>query len=507
MHDHYDVLIVGAGAGGGTLAYALANSGKRILLLERGDYLPQEEENWDPSAVFLEQRYQIQDTWYDSEGEGFKPEMHYCVGGNTKVYGAVLQRMREKDFQDLQHCDGVSPGWPISYGELEPYYSRAESIFKVHSNAGEDPTEPPLSANYPFKAMPHAPRIQEVADALGDRGLTPFHAPLALNRNVDAPNQSLCIRCDTCDPFPCKINAKMDAQTACIDPALKHDNITLITGATVERLHTDESGRKVKAVEAKIDGNTQQFTAERVVLSCGAVNSAVLLLKSANKQHPNGLANSSGLVGRNLTKHNHSALIAVAPEENKTIFQKTLAIHDFYFSGPQQDYPLGQIQLTGKAKWQRLKHMAPKGVPDGVLKYVADHSVDWWITSEDLPDPDNRVTLNDNGEIQVHYKSNNMQPHQALIAALEAHLRAMGFYMFWHKFMGLGVLWHQAGTCRFGTDPTNSVLDVNCKAHDLDNLYVVDASFMPSMGAVNLTLTIVANALRVGDYMKTEMGL
>jgi len=507
MQNHYDVLIIGAGAGGGTLAYALANSGKRILLLERGDYLPREDENWDPNSVFINQRYQIKDTWHDDEGKGFSPEMHYCVGGNTKVYGAVLQRMRVDDFKDLQHCDGVSPGWPISYGEMEPYYSRAESLFKIHSQAGDDPTEPPMSADYPFKAMPHAPRIQGVADALSDRGLHPFYAPLALDRNVDDPDDSRCIRCDTCDPFPCKIDAKMDAQTACVDPALEHDNVTLITGATVERLHTDESGRKIETVEATVGDKTHRFTAEQVVLSCGAVNSAILLLKSANKHHPNGLANRSGLVGRNLTKHNHSALIAVAQQENKTVFQKTLGIHDFYFSGPHQDYPLGQIQLTGKAKWQRLKHMAPDGVPQAVLEHAADHSVDWWVTSEDLPDPDNRVTLDDQGEIQIHYKSNNMRPHQELIAVLEDHLKALGFYMFWHKFMGVGVLWHQAGTCRFGNDPSNSVLDVNCKAHDLDNFYVVDASFMPSMGAVNLTLTIVANALRVGDHLKTELGL
>lgn len=504
-NQHYDLIIVGAGAGGGTLAYALANSGQKILLLERGDYVPKEEANRDPDEVFLNQRYGIDEDWYDRESQPFTPEMHYNVGGNTKFYGATLQRMRERDFEALRHHGGVSPAWPISYSDMEPYYTQAENIYKIHGQSGEDPTEPRLSAgDYPYEAIPHEPRIQADSDGLRDRGLNPFHLTIAVDRNPSNPKQSPCIRCDTCDPYPCKIDAKMDAQTACVDKAIAHENVTLLTGVKVEQLHTDASGKKVERIEAKVDGKTQFFSANTVVLSCGAVNSSVLLLKSKSERFPEGLANRSGLVGRNLTKHNHSALVAISAEPNPTKFQKTLGLHDFYFNGPDQDYPLGQVQLTGKAKWQRLQKMAPAELPQPVLEYLAEHSVDWWLTSEDLPDPNNRITVDKSGNIQVHYTSNNLKPHQELIAVMEKHLRGMGNYLFWHKFMGVEVMWHQAGTCVFGPNPETSVLDINCKAHDLDNLYVVDASFMPSMGAVNLTLTIAANALRVADHLKNR---
>lgn len=502
MSQHYDVIIIGAGAGGGTLAYGLAPTGKRILLIERGDYLPREKENWDADEIFIEGRYQAPEQWLDAKEEPFNPQSYYVVGGNTKLYGAALQRMRQEDFGELSHVDGVSPAWPVSYDEFESYYSRAESLFKIHGQRGEDPTEPPMSAEYPFPAMLHEPRIQEVADQLAERGLNPLHLTLAVDRTSD-PATSPCIRCDTCDPYPCLLDAKLDAQTACVDPALTYDNVTLRTNTQVTRLLTSEDGRRVEGVEIKANEGTDTLTADIVVVACGAVNSAALLLRSANAQHPNGLANSSDQVGRNLMKHNHSGLVAIAPKPNNTVFQKTLAVHDYYFEGPLQDYPLGQIQLTGKAKWQRLALMAPTEIPQDHLEYLSDHSVDWWITTEDLPDPNNRVTLTEDGSIKVDFTPNNLRPHFELISVLEEHLKQLDFYLFWHKRMDVDVLWHQVGTCRFGTDPQTSVLDTNCCAHDVENLYVVDSSFMPSMGAMNPTLTIYANALRVADHIKS----
>ncbi len=506
MTQHYDLIIIGAGAGGGTLAYALASTGKRILILERGAYLPREQANWNPTAVFLEQRYTVDEKWFDRNQESFKPEIHYGVGGNTKLYGAALQRMRAEDFGELQHYDGVSPAWPFPYEELESYYTRAESLYKIHGKRGEDPTEPPASAEYPFPPLEHEPRIQEVADGLKDRGLNPFHITLAIDRDPQNPQNSPCIRCATCDPYPCLINGKCDAQVTCVDPALKHDNVTLQMNAKVTQLITESDGKTIKQVEAEIDGQTQQFTGDIVVVACGAINSAKLLLKSANDRHPNGLGNSSGLLGRNLMLHNHTALIAVSHKPNPTAFQKTLAVTDYYFKGPQQDYPLGQIQLTGKAVWQRLKHMADEEMPQPVLEYIADHSVDFWITNEDIPKYENRVTVNSKGEITVDFTRNNLQPHQELVGILEHHLKRLDFYMFWTKQIPMSAVWHQGGTCVFGTDPESSVLDINCRSHDVENLYVVDASFFPSMGAVNPTLTIVANALRVADHLKEKMG-
>ena len=505
MTQHYDLIIIGSGAGGGTLAYALAATGKRILILERGEYLPREQENWNPTAVFLEQRYIAQEKWYDRNQESFRPEIYYGVGGNTKLYGAALQRMRVEDFGEIQHYDGISPAWPFPYEEFETYYTQAESLYKIHGKRGEDPTEPPASAEYPFPPVPHEPRIQEVADGLKDRGLNPFHITLAVDRNVDNPQNSVCIRCGTCDPYPCLINGKCDAQVTCIDPALEYDNVTLQMNAKVTQLITESDGKTIKAVEAEVEGEIQQFTGDIVVVACGAINSAALLLKSANDQHPNGLGNSSGLVGRNLMLHNHSALIAISHKPNPTAFQKTLAITDYYFNGPQQDYPLGQIQLTGKAVWQRLKHMADQEMPQSVLEYIAEHSVDFWVTNEDIPRPENRVTVNSQGNITVDFTRNNLKPHKELVEVLEQHLKELDFYMFWTKLVPLSAVWHQGGTCVFGTDPQKSVLDVNCRSHDVDNLYVVDASFFPSIGAVNPTLTIVANALRVADHLKEKM--
>ncbi len=503
MNQHYDVIIIGAGAGGGTLAYGLAPTGKRILLIERGDYLPREKENWDADEIFTQGRYQADEQWLDAKDQPFDPQAYYVVGGNTKLYGAALQRMRQEDFGELEHVDGVSPAWPLSYDELEPYYTRAESLFKIHGQRGEDPTEPPMSAEYPFPAFEHEPRIQTVADSLAERGLTPLHLTLALDRNEANLANSPCIRCDTCDPYPCLLDAKMDAQTACVDPALAYDNVTLRLNTLVTRLLTTADGRRVDRVEIQTDQGLETLSADTVVVACGAVNTAALLLRSASEQHPNGLANGSDQVGRNLMKHNHSALVAVSSEPNDVVFQKTLAVHDYYFQGPLQDYPLGQIQLTGKAKWQRLAKMAPTELPQDYLKHMAEHSVDWWVTTEDLPDPNNRVTLTSEGQIKVDFTPNNLKPHEELISVLEQHLKEIGFYMFWHKRMDVGVLWHQVGTCRFGSDPQTAVLDLNCRAHEVDNLYVVDSSFFPSMGAMNPTLTLIANALRIADHLKS----
>jgi choline dehydrogenase-like flavoprotein len=500
--NHYDVIIIGAGAGGGTVAYSLAPTGKRILLLERGGYLPKEDDNWNPDAIFQGRKYQIQEQWLDQDNKTFLPQVLYNVGGNTKVYGAALQRMREGDFGEVKHQGGISPAWELSYQDLEPYYTRVESLFKIHGQRGEDVTEPPMSAEYPFPALSHESRIQEVADDLQKLGLHPHHLTLAVDRNVEDPENSPCIRCATCDPYPCKIDAKMDAQKACVDPATEYNNVELKINALVTRLITDDRGNKVQTVEVEIDGNKVQYTANTFVLSCGSINSAALLLKSANAKHPNGLANSSDMVGRNLMLHNHSALMAIADQPNPTIFQKTLGFNDFYFGSPEHNYPLGQIQMTGKSKWNRLALFSPDSVPKPTLEYMAAHALDWWLTSEDLPDSDNRVTLTDKGKIKVDFTRNNLKAHRELINLWQGYLRQVGFFMFMVKEVPLSAVWHQVGTCKFGSDPKTTVLDLNCRTHDLENLYVVDGSFFPSMGAVNPTLTIVANALRVSDRLK-----
>ncbi len=507
MSQAYDVIIIGAGAGGGTLAYGLASTGKRILILEQGDFLPKEKANWEADEVFTAERYQTKEEWLDKEQKAFNPEAYYYVGGNTKLYGAALQRMRQEDFGEVKHCDGISPAWPLDYQIFEPYYTQAEKLYKIHGIRGEDPTEPPASEDYPYPALPHEPRIQKVADGLKASGLQPFHLTLSLDRDVENPQRSKCIRCDTCDPYPCLIDAKCDAQVACVDKALEYDNVTLLVNSRVTRLITNEAGTAVKQVEAEVEGRTELFSGEIVVVSCGAINSARLLLGSANEKYPNGLANSSGLVGRNLMFHNHSGVTAISTQRNETVFQKTLGFNDFYFQGPKSDYPLGSIQLTGKAKWQRLQKFAPPFIPKFALQYMANHSVDFWVTTEDLPRPDNRVYLNSQGKLVVEHEVNNLQPHQELIEVLKEYLRKQDFYFFWTNRMPLKVVWHQIGTCKFGESPKTSVLNLDCCSHDIENLYVVDASFMPSMGAMNPTLTMIANALRVADHLKERLGV
>ena len=513
---HYDVIIVGTGAGGGTLAYRLAASGKRILLLERGGYVPREKDNWDPRAVNVESKYHTKEVWKDRDGHDLHPHTNYYVGGNTKFYGAALFRLRREDFGEVRHHGGLSPAWPIGYDDLEPYYTEAERLYHVHGRRGEDPTEPPAPAPYPHPPVSHEPRIRHLAEDFARQGLRPFHTPLGVLLNERDPRQSPCIRCETCDGFPCLVGAKSDAQVCAVDPALKHASVTLLTDALVERLETTSSGRAVSKVVVKRRGEREEFSADVVVLSCGAINSAALLLRSANDKHPRGLANSSDAVGRHYMGHVNSVLMALSKCSNPTVFQKTLSVNDFYFGCEEWPYPMGHISFVGKLDGQTLKAGAPPLVPGWTLDLMARHSLDFWLTSEDLPDPDNRVALDARGGIVLNYKPNNEEGHRRLIAKLkellkqqrkcgvhghECHQGLFARNLYVGQRIPLAGVAHQVGTVRFGHDPKTSVLDVHCKAHDLDNLYVVDGGFFVSSGAVNPALTIMANALRVGDHL------
>jgi len=520
--NHFDVIIIGTGAGGGTLVVKLAPTGKRILLIERGDYVPREKANWDPQAVNVDARYNTKEIWRDKDGKPLHPHTNYYVGGNTKFYGAALFRLRKEDFCEIKHHGGVSPAWPISYDELEPYYTEAENLYHVHGNRGEDPTEPPASAPYPYPAVSHERRIQILSEDFEAQGLRPFHTPLGVMLNEKDPRRSPCIRCNTCDGYPCLINAKADSQVCGVDPALHYDNVTLMTNAKVERLETNASGRVVNKVIVTRNGQRLELSADIVAVSCGAINSAALLLRSANDTHPRGLANRSDVVGRNYMGHVNSVLMALSKCENPTIFQKSLSVNDFYFGSKEWPHPMGHISFVGKLDGITLKAGAPPIAPGWTLDLMAKHSMDFWLTSEDLPDPNNRVTVNRDGEIVLAYKPNNEEGHKRLIAKLKelmngqrscphhAHECHQGLFarnLYLGQRIPLAGVAHQNGTIRFGHDPKTSALDVNCKAHDLDNLYVVDASFFPSSAAVNPALTIMANALRVGDHLIERMGV
>ena len=510
MQLHYDYIIIGTGAGGGTIAYTLAESGKSILILERGRFLPQEKENWDTVAVFQEERYHTKEVWKDKEGEDLHPGTGYWVGGNTKVYGSALFRLRAEDFNEIKHFGGISPSWPLKYEDFEPFYNKAERLYDVHGKAGIDPTEPFRSQPLPFDGVADEPRISEVRAGLEKMGLHPFDIPLGLKLDEKNPLKSKCIKCDTCDGFPCLLHAKADSDINCIRPIMDLENITLLINTQAEKLLTNEEGNKIIGVETLVEGEKVTFSGETVIVSCGAVNSAILFLKSANEKHPNGLANKSDQVGRNFMKHQNAAMLAISFKENPVHFQKTIAINDYYLANENNEdfkFPMGGIQLMGKSNRYMLSGDAPAFTPAKVLSEMAQHSVDWWFMAEDLPMPENRV-LWQNDQIHLNYTTHNgaaldelLKTFSKVLTEMEDHIKFLPENINISKKIPLAGVAHQNGTLRFGNDPLTSVLDANCKTHEIDNLYVVDASFFPSCGAVNPSLTIIANAIRVGEHL------
>jgi choline dehydrogenase-like flavoprotein len=529
MANPYDAIIIGTGAGGGTLALHLAQAGKRILVLERGGFLPQEKLNWDTSAVFLQNRYHTTETWSDKDDKPLHPQQAYYVGGQTKVYGAAMFRMRAEDFGELHHQGGLSPAWPITYADMEPFYTRAEELFHVHGDLGNapsvpggmgsefDPTEPFHSKPYPYPSLANEPRMASIEAAVRNCGVKTFPIPLGLKRNAADPLASKCIRCDTCDGYPCLVHAKSDADINCIRQIMALPNVTLLTNARVQRLITNATGTAITAVEVQHTGSSAivSYEANLFALCAGAVNSSVVLLRSANDKHPKGLANGSDQVGRNFMYHQADALLALSTLENDDSYMKTWGTNDFYLrdTDPAYPYPLGQVQPVGSFHHEMMKDDAPPLTPGFVLETMKRHAVPWWLTTEDLPDPNNRVTL-DGAEpsgIRLSYTPNNVKSFERLKDRWVDVLKQAGhaqtsipLHAYFKKRIPLEGVGHQNGTCRFGHDAATSVLDVNCKAHELDNLYVVDASFFVSASAVNPSLTIIANAIRVADHILAD---
>ncbi len=509
--EQYDIIIIGTGAGGGTLLHKLKDSGKKILVLERGAFLPREKENWDSIEVFQKERYHTKEVWKTNGNSDLHPGTSYWVGGNTKVYGGALFRLRERDFERVQHSEGVSLEWPVKYDAYEPYYTEAEKLYDVHGKMGLDPTEPRRSAEYNYPAVSHEPRIQQLHDDLVKEGHHPFYIPLSIRLNEADKVHSPCIRCNTCDGFPCLVDAKGDADLNCVRPSLPNNNVTLLTEAKVTRLVTNSTGSEIDYVEVMHKNELLKCKADVVVVACGAINSAALLLKSFNSKHPKGLANKSDQVGRNFMKHLNVAMLGISTKPNPSVFQKTLAVNDFYWGDKDFKFPMGHVQLLGKSNKDQLASEAPFFTPGIVLDDMATHSIDWWLTGEDLAEPGNRVTM-DGETLHLEYKENNMTGFNRLVEKWKHVLGKIdsggsiiprGVYL--RKDIPISGVAHQVGTLRFGTDPITSVLDINCKSHEIDNLYVVDGSFFPSSGAVNPSLTIMANALRVGDHLTQRL--
>ncbi len=505
--ERYDIVIIGSGAGGGTMAHALAGSPARILILERGDFIPQEDDNWNPEAVWIDRRYQTRERWINGDGQEFAPYTHYCVGGNTKFWGSVLYRLRSEDFQSTQHVDGESPAWPIDYETLAPYYDRAERLYQVRGDHRVDPTEPPRGP-FPFPPVPHSERMTEIVEQLKLAGLNPSPLPLGLLR-LGEPGG--CVLCDTCNSYSCKVHAKSDADVLCIRP-ITSPNVTLWTNAEALTLETNSAGTRVAAVHVQRNGEVIRVEATIVIAACGAVNSAALLLRSTSRMHPKGLANSSGLVGRRYMAHLTTMISAWHLRRNQTDrghrFQKTVAINDFYLANGRR-YPLGHIQSQGRIHPAMIRGGAPAEYRHKVrlahglrlLKRWTARSIEWLAMTEDLPDEANRVTLQD-GRIRLQYRPNNCKAHNQLVDQTSRILRGLGFKSIKPISFATTNTTHQCGTLCFGSDPRTSVLDQWCRTHDVENLFVVDASFFPSSAAVNPGLTIVAQALRVADHIR-----
>ena len=521
MGAHFDVVIVGSGAGGASLAQRLAPTGKSILILERGEHLPREAENWSPKAVFIEHRYRTTDRWYDKNDHPFTPNSYYWVGGNTTFYGAALMRLRKGDFEQTRHAGGVSPAWPIRLEDLAPYYDEAERLWQVHGQRGEDPTENGDEPPYAYPAVNHDPGVAALKAHWESQGWKPFSLPVAIRLDQDNPVTSTCIKCKTCGGYPCLLRAKCDARTLAIEPILDAPNVTLLPGRRAMRLETDPTGRNVTEVVCQTAEGEERWSGDIVVVAAGAANTAALLLQSASAAHPNGLANGSDQVGRNYMFHTLTAMVSLTARAARVEFPKTLAVNDFYWRDPRGgfDMPMGHIQLLEYMSGQTLEGqvsdwLPPALVPSVLANAAAARMLSMLVISEDLPLPDNRVRVTPDGRLHLDYEHNNLEGHERLVKTLAESLA--GFVDHAHpisqhhfqldSLLPLYGTAHQSGTVRFGADPKSSVLDPWCKAHELDNLYVVDTSFFVSSAQVNPTLTTVANALRVGDHLIERLG-
>ena len=498
---HYDIIVIGSGAGGGTLAGALSRAGRRVLLLERGEAMALSDQNVADVDLLRKDRYHPKDErWFGPDGDPIAPQTAYALGGNTKIWGAVLERMREREFGEVQLQQGLSPAWPLDYGTLAPYYDKAEALYHVHGKVGVDPTEPPRTRDFEHLPRPLTPFLEPLREGLERQGCQPYDLPISWSDNQDDPSG--------------------DAQLYGLDNA-DTNNLQVRTLATVQRLHVNPSGREVKGVEADVDGEAWLFSGDLIVLAAGAINTPAILLRSSNERHSGGLANRSEQVGRNLMNLQLTSILQKASEANSGRYARSLGINDYYWGDKNVSFPLGHIQAAGGVLQDALFAESPpvlslvsKMIPDAGLERLASRSVAWWAMTEVLPDPENRVWLNNN-QVRINYIHNNREAHDRLVyrwidtlKAIEADPLTQGVTSQPVHPRGeapLSVVGFACGTCRMGHDAATSVVDADGKCHDLDNLYIADTSVFASCPSVGPGLTTIALALRLADILDRRL--
>jgi choline dehydrogenase-like flavoprotein len=492
--QHYDVIVIGSGAAGGSLLLPLAAAGRRVLLLERGGPMAPADPQAADVELFRKARYHAAEPWFGPDGDPFAPQTLYALGGNSKIWGGVLERLREREFSGLALQEGPVPAWGIGYDELAPYYERAEALYRVHGRSGVDPTEPPRRADFPHRPRPIEPFLEELRGSLQRQGTHPYDLPLSW---AEAPP-----------------GASGDAQLFGVEPARHAPSVTVRERCQVRRLHVNPGGTAVRGVEAQIDGQLWLFAADQVVLAAGAINTAEILLRSATDRHPHGLANGSDQVGRNLMKPQLSAILQRAAAPTSARYARSLGITDYYWGDKNVSFPLGSIQSGGGvlqdaqfAESPPVLSLVTRLLPRAGLRSLASRTITWWAMSAVRPDPENRVTLR-GPSLQIQYVPNNREAHDRLVYRwLDTISRVerdplctvvTPFPIHPRGESPLPAMGNVCGTCRMGSDPASSVVDLRGRSHQLANLWIADASVFPSCPAVGFGLTVIANALRIG---------
>lgn len=511
IDNHFDAIVIGSGFGGSMAAKVLVEAGLKVLMLERGGWVARGPHNWEmDGSVDLTPHYFKESPIRVLAGGNKKVMGSYAaVGGPSVFYGGVSFRFRENDFtpsQDIIADSGAE--WPFAYRDLEPYYSKAEQILDVAGDESGDPTEPFHSEGYPQKPSGLADISRKIEAAAQSLGLHPFRLPLAINYSSN--DRSGCINCTTCDTFACAINAKNDL-AAVVIPQLITKGMQLLPNTVVTRLnHQNGKITSLEAVDSKT-GEKHSFTARRFLLSAGSLGSPHLLLASGlNEVNPGGET-----IGHYLMRHVNAIVFGIFPyvadKENR--FHKQLGINDFYWGHPAISHPRGKL-----GSLQQLQ-TPPAGLVENELPFGLGKLVSPGLKlltglltiAEDQPQYANYMDIDWQSkdrfglprlQIRHHYSPRDKAALKALTKQARRILRKSGALL--HYVHHIRTFSHAVGTVRMGLNPQTSALDQYCNFRGIDNLFVVDGSFMPTSAGLNPSLTIAANALRVGEFIRGQ---